>query len=165
MDTLSHGLWGGLVFGRGSRKDYALSFSFGVLPDLLSFGPFFLAWAVKGFPRFPGHPGEPPDPSLIPAYVHHAYDVTHSALVWTAVFAIAWAIRKKPPRTYRAWLLHILCDIPTHTRRFFPTPFLWPLPTPYVNGIRWGQPWFMVLNYSFLAAGYAIWVVARRRRN
>jgi hypothetical protein len=32
-----------------------------------------------------------------------------------------------------AWLLHILCDIPAHAARYFPTPFFWPLPTPLLD--------------------------------
>jgi hypothetical protein len=55
-----------------------------------------------------------------------------------------------------AWLLHILCDIPTHASSYFPTPFLWPFPTPYVNGIPWFTPWFMAMNYAALSAGYGV---------
>jgi len=39
-------------------------------------------------------------------------------------------------------------DIPTHTESYFPTPFLWPLPTPFVNGIPWSTPWAMLANYA-----------------
>jgi hypothetical protein len=38
MDILSHGLYGGVAFGRESRKKYLIAFLFGVGPDLLSFG-------------------------------------------------------------------------------------------------------------------------------
>src|SRR5438105_4033459 len=128
MDTLAHGLWGGAAFGRSSRKAFGQAFVLGMAPDLLSFGPAFATWAVTGFPR--RVPGEPPNPADIPHYVYSAYNVTHSLVVWAAAFALVWRWRKKPPVVFLAWPLHILCDIPTHTRRFFPTPFLWPLPTP-----------------------------------
>jgi hypothetical protein len=48
------------------------------------------------------------------------------------------------------WLVHILCDIPTHSYRFYPTPIFWPLSSWKFNGFSWGVWWFMLLNYSAL---------------
>jgi uncharacterized SAM-binding protein YcdF (DUF218 family) len=45
-------------------------------------------------------------------------------------------------------------DIPTHTSDFFPTHFLYPLSNVHVNGMSWGSPWFMLLNYSGLLIIY-----------
>jgi hypothetical protein len=45
-------------------------------------------------------------------------------------------------------------DIPTHTSDFFPTHFLYPLSNVHVNGMSWGSPWFMLLNYSVLLIIY-----------
>ncbi len=42
MDIVSHGLWGGAAFGRKNKKSFWVAFLFGVLPDLLAFGPFFI---------------------------------------------------------------------------------------------------------------------------
>ena len=67
---------------------------------------------------------EPPDPSIIPAFVYHAYNVTHSLVVWLAVSLIVWRLGKRWPWILGAWALHVLCDIPTHSTRFFPTPYL-----------------------------------------
>ncbi len=85
MDTLAHGLWGGVAFGRASKRDYILAFLLGMLPDLLSFGPFFLGWALQGFPEMMRSADGPPDPSIIPRYVYQMYNVTHSLVVWAAV--------------------------------------------------------------------------------
>src|SRR3989339_483126 len=41
MDTLSHALWGGVAFGRKSRKSFLLASTFGLAPDILSFGILF----------------------------------------------------------------------------------------------------------------------------
>jgi hypothetical protein len=49
------------------------------------------------------------------------------------------------------WPLHIIMDIPTHSREFFPTPFLWPISDVTFNGISWATAWFMIANYSLLA--------------
>jgi hypothetical protein len=59
--------------------------------------------------------------------------------------------------------LHILCDIPTHTTSYFPTPFLWPFSTPFVNGIPWSTPWFMAANYTSLFLFYCCLYFSFRR--
>lgn len=159
MDTLSHGLWGGAVFGARSRRLFWAAFACGVAPDLISFGPPTVQWALAGFPRI-YRPGEPPDLSKIPTYVHSLYNVTHSLLVWGLLFAILWLVLRRPPWPFGAWGLHVLADIPTHTTRFFPTPFLWPFDTPYLDGFRWATPWFLIPNYLLLIA--ALVLVLRR---
>jgi len=64
-----------------------------------------------------------------------------------------------------AWALHIVCDIPTHTTSYFPTPFLWPFPTPFVNGVSWAAPAFLAVNYACLIIVYAaIFFYLRRGR-
>src|SRR5262249_2950033 len=161
MDTLSHGLWGGLVFG---RCHFFWALFFGAAPDLFSFGPFFFRWAWMGFPPFPQAPGlRAPALDTIPHYVFTAYRLTHSLVVWAAVFLVLWAIFRKPIWVFCAWALHILCDIPTHSTRYFPTPFLWPFPTPYVNGVPWSRPWFMITNYGLLVLGLSFLAVWKRR--
>jgi hypothetical protein len=162
MDTLAHGLWGGVAFGRDSRRDYGLAFLLGAGPDLVSFGPAFVKWTITGFP--PRHHGGPPDDSAIPHFVHAAYNVSHSAVMWAAVFLLLWLWLRRPPWVFCAWLLHILCDIPTHSTRFFPTPYLWPFPTPFVNGIPWARPPLMIANYSALTLAYLSWYFVRRSR-
>jgi hypothetical protein len=109
-----------------------------------------------GFPEVWSHsPGEPPDPAKIPPYVSALYDVTHSLPVFALGMLAAWILLRHAAWPFLAWGLHILCDIPTHTARFFPTPYLWPFETPVVNGIHWTTPWFMAVNYLLIAA--ALW--------
>jgi hypothetical protein len=67
--------------------------------------------------------GTPPE-SSIPQYVHHLYNVTHSLMIFLAVFLVAWAVRKRPVWELGAWGLHVLVDVPTHSSSFFPTPVL-----------------------------------------
>ena len=162
MDIVSHGLWGGIAFGRKDRPSFGLACFFGVLPDLFSFGPFHVA-VLLGFAERPRFSPEPPDPSLIPAYVHRLYNVTHSLVVFLAVFALLWVVCRKPIWEAFAWGLHILLDVFTHSYRFFPTPFLWPISDFKIDGWPWGMRAIFIPNVIFLALLYA-WLLLRQRR-
>ena len=155
MDTLAHGLWGGAVFGQRDNQ-WKWAFILGMCPDLFSFGPYFLTHAGDIGERWAHHQMGPPDPRLIPAYVYHAYNVTHSLVVWGILMLIAVGLYGRRGWPIGAWGLHILCDIPTHSLRFFPTPYLWPFPTPFFNGHSWGNRPFMVANYSGIALAYLV---------
>ena len=136
MDILSHGLYGGIAFGRTSKKDYLIAFLFGIGPDLLAFGPHFVL-SFLGFGTWPRHV-EPPTAAMLPAYVSSIYHVTHSLVIYAVFFALLWWLGKKHLAYLSlAWPLHILVDIPTHSTAFFPTPFLWPVSDLAVNGIPW----------------------------
>jgi hypothetical protein len=155
MDVIAHGLWGGVSFyGQGRRKFFA-GVLIGMAPDLLSFGIFHVmnpSWITM---RLAGEISGPPALAILPPYLFHAYNVTHSLVVWAATFFLLWLTTKHPPWLLGAWLLHIVCDIPTHTESYFPTPFLWPLPTPFVDGIPWSTPWLMAVNYATMVLVYS----------
>jgi hypothetical protein len=161
MDTLAHGLWGGAAFGQRD-KQYTRAFVLGMCPDLFSFGPFFLTRLGDLGERITHHRSGPPDPSTIPAYVYHAYNVTHSLVVWALLFGLVWRLKGKAYWPLAAWALHILCDIPTHSTRFFPTPYLWPLHTPFYNGTSWGNRTFMIWNYSLISLTYLALLSSKR---
>lgn len=164
MDIISHGLYGGVAFGRKSRPRYWLAFFFGVAPDLFSFGIFFIT-NLLGVTKRPdwssGHPAE----SAIPIYIHTLYDWTHSLIIFAMVFAIVWFLRKKPLYEMLGWPLHILVDIPTHSSQFFPTPFLWPISDLHVNGYPWSRPEIFIPNVLLLAGLYIWFLIIRPRRN
>ena len=154
MDVVAHGLWGGALFYSQDRQKFLAGVAIGMAPDLLSFGVFHVTrpgWIVG---RLAGEISGPPPLSILPAYVSYAYNVTHSLIVWSALFFLLWWLRRRPPWLLLAWLLHILCDIPTHAKSYFPTPFLWPLATPFVDGFPWATPGFVAMNYLSLAAVY-----------
>lgn len=165
MDTLAHGLWGGVGFYPHGHKKFAAAFVLGISPDLLSFGLFHVTRPGWLRLRLAGQISGPPPLSILPEFVFHAYNLTHSLVVWAALFALIWAIRKHPPWLLLAWGLHILCDIPTHSSRYFPTPYLWPLPTPLVEGISWATRWFMMTNYTALLIAYVGMFLYVRRRD
>jgi len=163
MDTLAHGLWGGAAFGQRD-KAWKWAFLLGMCPDLFSFGPFILTHLGDIGERWAHHHMGPPDSHLIPAYVYHAYNVTHSLIIWCLLAAIAWKLFGRRAWPIGAWALHILCDIPTHSTRFFPTPYLWPLPTPFFNGHSWGNRTFMLSNYAGIALTYMVLAWRKSRR-
>ena len=92
----------------------------------------------------------------MPQYVHGLYNITHSLVVFFLVFILVSWLSKRFFWSMTAWAMHILIDIPTHSYNFFPTPFLWPISSYKVDGISWGTPWFMVVNYSAIVITYVI---------
>lgn len=153
VDILSHGLWGGIAFGRRNRPSFWLAFLLGLAPDLLSFGILFLAATLGMADRPDFSQGTPPE-SSIPRYVHHLYNVTHSLMVFLAAFFLVWALRKRPVWELGAWGLHVLVDVPTHSAAFFPTPIFWPLLSWTFDGWQWMNPVILIPNYVLLALCY-----------
>ena len=153
MDIVSHGLWGALAFGRKSRASFWLAFAIGLAPDLFSFGILWVA-AVLGLSPQPDFSHGTPPESTIPPYVHHLYNVTHSFVLFLAVFALLWVLTKKPVWELGAWGLHVLVDIPTHSFAFFPTPFLWPLFDWKFDGWQWNQSAILIPNFTVLFLCY-----------
>ncbi len=157
MDILAHGLWGGLA--AGWKRRFALAFLFGIAPDMCSFG----ALAVIRFVQGTFEPGRPPIQTL-PDWLYVAYDFSHSLIVIGAIWLLLRFFARGISIPFLAWPLHILCDIPTHSQAYFPTPFLFPLSGYTFDGFSWGQRWFMITNYTGLLIVALAWVVYRHRR-
>ena len=165
MDIISHGLWGGIAFGRGSVRSYWTAFFFGVMPDLFSFGLFTIATFLGLSSRVSWGDGEPPPMEAIPQYVHGLYNVTHSLIIFVLVFALVWILREKRPYWLMAgWGLHILVDVPTHSYQFFPTPFLWPFSDYRFDGEGWGHPLIFFPNIALLVILYGIFFYWRYKQ-
>jgi len=161
MDILSHGLYGGVAFGRNSRRNYLTAFFFGIGPDLFSFGIFF-ASRILSFGQIPiGRP----DASVIPSYVHQLYDFTHSFVPYAIFFAILWIMGKRSfAYLTLGWPFHILVDMPVHSLEFFPTPFLWPISDIRIDGIPWNDPRIFIPNIIFIIVLYSIWYYQNKKR-
>lgn len=163
MDVVSHGLWGGLAFGRNRRRDYWLSFIFGVAPDILSFGILIIA-QIFNFQAKTDWSSQPTNAD-IPSYVHILYNYTHSLVIFALVFFIVWWLLRRPFLPLLAWGFHIFLDIFTHSTEFFATPFLWPLSNFKINGISWSHPLIFFPNWIAIIIGYIIWYVYKKRKN
>lgn len=163
MDILSHGLWGGITLGRENKKKFWWSFTFGIAPDLFSFG-IFTGMTILGLVSSPDWSSGPPPESEIPSYVHILYKFTHSLVIFSAVFLAVWLIQKKTFLPMLAWGVHILMDIPTHSTEFFPTPFLWPFfDNIRFSGISWGHPIIFIPNAALLLVLYLWFFVVKPR--
>ena len=143
MDIFAHGLWSYAIFH--NKKYVWWATLFGVLPDILSFGILFFVNIFKN--NF--HRGLPQIETL-PKWLFVAYNFTHSLVLFIVILLVIFLITKNWYWPLLAWAIHILIDIPTHSTRFFPTPFLWPISSYVFNGISWATPWFMLVNYGSL---------------
>ncbi|MGD0201658.1 MAG: hypothetical protein ABSD27_12980 [Bryobacteraceae bacterium] len=170
MDIVAHGLWAAAA-ARGSQKKLGRRISvgwtalWGVFPDLFAFTiPVTLAlwYRLTGV-------GPPADagPHGVP-HMHLAgqlYRISHSLIIFAVVFGLVWLLARRPVLPMLGWALHILIDIPSHSMRFFPTPFLWPVSDYRFGGIGWANRWFMLANYTALAVvWFLLWRSARRAR-
>lgn len=145
MDVVSHALWGGLVFG--GSDSVVLAATFGAAPDLIPFVPFVLREAIHNKRISPLKP----DIQAFPSWTFKLYNYTHSLISYLGIFLICyWLFSPAVARLSLGWLLHILMDIPTHEKKFFPTEFLFPLSDFSFDGIPWSRGSVMLGNYLAL---------------
>ena len=134
MDTLSHALWGKGLFGYRKYRWY--SFLFGAVPDLFSFGIYFIHSIFFSSSPLMGRPTR----SEIPEWVYSLYDISHSLVIASIFIFIAYKINKEFAFPMLAWPAHIILDFFTHSIEFFPTPILWPISDFKFDGIPWSNP-------------------------
>ena len=87
MDTLSHALYGKGLFGYKKYRWY--SFFFGIIPDIFSFGIYFIYLIVFSEFEF-GRPSR----EELPYWVYDLYDISHSMVTALVFIAIAYKINK-----------------------------------------------------------------------
>ncbi|MFC1728259.1 hypothetical protein ACFLZ7_02200 [Nanoarchaeota archaeon] len=141
MDFIAHLLWTWIVFYRSKILKYALLV--GVLPD-------FLSWGIYSVSRINEQVIGRPILSELPNWLFTSYNITHSLVIFLLVFGLVWLIFKKVPFYLFAWPVHIGMDMFSHTKEFFPTPFLWPLSNFTFSGVVWASPKFMLINYGLI---------------
>ena len=141
MDTLSHALYGKGFFGY--RKYRWTSFLFGALPDLSSFGVYFLG---QLFSNFHGLKNGRPSIEEIPIWVVELYNISHSLITAFVFIAIVYFIKKDLTWPMLAWPVHIIVDLFTHSIEFFPTPIFWPLSNYRFDGIPWSNIYVFTIN-------------------
>lgn len=171
MDILAHSLWTNLgrdCFVKKSNKKVSRFWSifFGIFPDLFAFTPIFI-WAILNKVFLRPEDIEPASNNhlWINNLTHNLYNISHSLIIFGIIFLIIYLIKKKIYFSLLGWPLHILIDIPTHSYKFYPTPFLWPISDFKINGISWGTTWFMVLNYSSLLILYLVFYFLKNKNN
>jgi len=109
----------------------------GLAPD----APFYVtypAWVIRtGQLRHALRTNDWPAPPTWMATVHH---LAHRFLV-VAVYAVVVRVlrRQWPAAESKAWALHILIDLPMHSRRRWAPQFLWPVSTVTIDGVSWAE--------------------------
>ncbi len=180
MDIFAHGLWTGAA-AKAANSNNSISrkikkplniwraIFWGVFPDLFAFTlPFVwlfgnVIFGNLSFSDFPKPENTEPFPrDTLPVFnlASRLYNFSHSLIVFFLIFTIVWIILRRPIWEMLGWFLHILIDIPTHSYRFFPTPFLWPVSQWKINGFSWATPWFLILNYAAIILAY--WFLKKR---
>ncbi len=157
MDILAHGLWATLIFKNAPPTTRTVGIALSLAPDLIAFVPNAVYSVITNNYKMWFKVSEDTVENManrVPPWVYRIYDVTHSIPLWIIGFSIAWAIMGSVPWAAFGWLLHIIVDIPTHSRKFFPTPFLWPLSSYKFDGYNWEAKWYMIANYVVLLAFY-----------
>ena len=143
MDTLSHALYGKGLFGYKKYRWY--SFFFGIIPDIFSFGIYFIYLIVFSEFEF-GRPSR----EELPYWVYDLYDISHSMVTALVFIAIAYKINKDFAWPMLAWPMHIVVDFFTHSIEFFPTPILWPISDYRFDGVPWSNPYVLAINFILI---------------
>lgn len=132
MDPLTHILITRALVGREPATQLA-----GIAAD----APFYLTYPwwllARGELRRSFARNSWPAPPRWMLRLHHA---AHSLpLLLVAVMLIRLTVGRWPSALARAWLLHILIDIPTHSRKQWAPQFLWPLSNLSIDGVSWAE--------------------------
>ena len=154
MDTLSHALYGKGLFGYKKYRWY--SFFFGIVPDIFSFGIYFIYLIVFSEFEF-GRPSR----DELPYWVYDLYDISHSMVTALVFIAIANKINKDFAWPMLAWPMHIIVDFFTHSIEFFPTPILWPISDYRFDGVPWSNPYVLVINFVLI---FVIFIYRRKNK-
>ena len=171
MDILAHALWAGAGIALARRRwivptrTLIATVVLAALPDLFHLLPIAGWWvfgdgSVQALWAYavavPGQ--EPPLPPMVEHWSHHLHCVAHSAIVAGAITLVFWAIRRALWIPLLGWWSHIITDVFTHSADFYPSPVLYPITERGFDGLAWNTPWFMVANYTALAAtGIWLW--------
>ncbi len=149
MDIIAHLLWSYIFFH--DFDNLILFLLAGTLPDFLSWGIYSIhAIFTKNIPR------KKEDLDNVPEWTHTLYGITHSVFSFAIVFTLLLVLTKEVPFYLIGWILHILIDIPLHSKDLLPTPFLWPLSSYKFPGVSWGNKWLIIGNWLLLIGSLII---------
>lgn len=144
VDTLAHAVISFIFYNEFPSNTIWMAILFGILPDLLS-------WTIfAGYNIFTRGKIGRPNLKEIPKWVYSLYNYAHSLFVFLFIATLIYLVNGEIQVYLWAWPLHILIDIPTHSRKFLPTPFLWPFFDWKFLGISWNVRWFFILYWSVI---------------
>ena len=176
MDILAHALWAGAGIALARRRwivptrTLIATVVLAALPDVFHLLPIAGWWifgdgSVQALWAYavavPGQ--EPALPAMVELWSHHLHCVAHSAILAGAMTLVFWAIRRSLWIPLLGWWSHIIIDVFTHSADYYPSPVLYPITERGFDGVAWNTPWFMVVNYTALAAT-GIWIGRTKSR-
>jgi hypothetical protein len=150
MDIIAHIIWTYLIFHKLKLDYIFLAVFFGILPDLMSFGLYLPYLIFKGKFRLNKLKRIEKEHKKTPKWVEHLYNFSHSLFIPFSFFILISLLMGKISWFVLPWIIHILIDIPLHTKHYYPTPFLWPFSKYKFYGIKWHNMKFMIVNYTLL---------------
>ena len=157
MDTISHALWGKGLFGY--RKYKWLPVFFGAVPDLASFGLYFLYNLIINPTTMKLGKPELTD---IPSWVFTMYNISHSLIIALLFIMLVYIIKRDVCFSMLAWPFHIILDFFTHSKEYFPTPIFWPISDYRFDGIPWSNKYIMIGNIICI---FFVFVYRRKTNN
>lgn len=174
MDTIAHMLWATLGARVAARRcavapaAVVATTALAGLPDVVHLLPVATSVLAGATPpaalidyalAVPGQ--EPALPVWATLAAHHLHCTFHSALIATLV---TWLVLRRYGAVWfplYGWWSHIVIDVFSHSKAYYPAPIAYPLSYWGFDGIAWNQPWFLAMNYSALALAYGIFLAAR----
>lgn len=141
MDPLTH-----LLITRKFVSPEPVTMVAGLAPDV----PFYLT-----YPAWVTYQGQweaafsNNDWPQAPGWMYTLHHLFHSLPVLLLVTVAGRLISRRWSPAAVAWGLHILIDIPTHSRRQWAPQFLWPLSSLTVDGISWAEVVIPVISRFF----------------
>lgn len=133
VDLIAHAALSWIAFHKYTRKIIYSAIFFGWFPDIMSWLLLFIFQIYNGVFKISNFGwGE-----VVPEWSILLYGVSHSIVIFGFVCFFILLFKKKLPLYLFAWPIHILIDIPTHSKIHLPTPFLWPVSSWAFPGLRW----------------------------
>src|SRR5262245_42636820 len=128
------------------RREAIATVVLATAPDAVQFVPLLgaiftrdgLALITAYATALPGF--EPTLPPTVAFAGHHLHCALHSAVVAAAVTLAVWLATRSIWIPLFGWWSHIVIDVFTHSRDFYPVPVLYPFSDWGFNGLAWNTP-------------------------
>ncbi len=139
MDLITHTLITRKFIGKEASTTIA-----GILPDVSFYFTYPFWLAARGGAKEAFQNNDWPAP---PKWMITFHYMTHSIPLATVIALVIFAFTKQFPRKFfLAWLVHILIDIPTHSKKQWAPQFLWPISDYAFDGYSWGEAAIALMN-------------------
>lgn len=162
MDILAHFLLVYLLFIR--HPDVLILAIIGILPDVFSLSIHCIKTIFFKIKK--------QKTKKVSKYSLFLYRFNHSLVIFTLFFALIYLINKNLTIYTIPWLIHILLDIPTHSKsknraviireeklEDFSTKIMWPLSDFSFDGVDWDRKYFFFKAYLIILILYAIAII------